>query len=79
MALVHHAEDPAPLIAIGRWDGVIGREPSGGGGFGYDPLFVVPEMNCTSAELPAGVKNGMSHRGKALRALVAQIQDDPGA
>lgn len=79
MALVHHAEDPAPLIAIGRWDGMITRAPNGDGGFGYDPVFHVAEENCTSAELPAAVKNGMSHRGKALQQLVRLIQDEPGA
>ena len=79
MALVHHAEDPAPLIAIGRWDGFIMWEPSGGGGFGYDPLFGVPETNCTSAELSAEVKNSMSHRGRALRTMCGLMQDDPGS
>lgn len=79
MALVHHAEDPAPLIAIGRWDGFIMREPSGDGGFGYDPLFGVPETKCTSAELAAEVKNSMSHRGRALRAMCGLMQDDPGS
>lgn len=79
MALMHHAEDPAPLIAVGRWDGTITQAPSGDGGFGYDPVFFVPEAGCTSAELPAEAKNRMSHRGRALSALVALIQDDPGA
>lgn len=79
MALVHHGEDPAPLIAIGRWDGFITREACGDGGFGYDPLFGVPETQCTSAELPADVKNEMSHRGRALRAMSQLMQDDPGS
>ena len=79
LALVHHAEDPAPLIAVGRWDGIIAEAPAGAGGFGYDPVFFVPEASCTSAELPPETKNRMSHRGKALRALVALMQDDPGA
>ena len=79
MVLVHHADDPAPLIAIGRWDGVITHEPMGDGGFGYDPVFHVPEKGCTSAELPADVKNRMSHRGKALQQMVRLIQDEPGA
>ena len=79
MVLVHHAEDPAPLIAIGRWDGVITREPAGDGGFGYDPVFWVPEKACTSAGLPAEVKNRLSHRGKALQQMVRLIQDEPGA
>lgn len=79
MALVHHADDPAPLIAIGRWDGFITRQPSGSGGFGYDPLFAVPGENCTSAELAPDVKNSMSHRGRALRAMCGLMQDDPGS
>ena len=79
MALVHHAEDPAPLIAIGRWDGFITREPGGDGGFGSDPLFRVPETHCTSAELAPDVKNDMSHRGRALRAMSRLMQDDPGS
>lgn len=79
MALVHHADDPAPLIAIGRWDGFIMQERSGDGGFGYDPLFRVPEKNCTSAELMPEVKNDMSHRGRALRAMCQLMQDDPGS
>ena len=78
MVLVHHSEDPAPLIAVGRWDGLITRAPAGDGGFGYDPVFHVPEKNCTSAELPAEVKNRMSHRGKALQQMVKLIQDEPG-
>lgn len=79
MALVHHGEDPAPLIAIGRWDGFITREACGDGGFGYDPLFRVPEAHCTSAELAADIKNNMSHRGRALRAMSRLMQDDPGS
>jgi XTP/dITP diphosphohydrolase len=79
MVLVHHAEDPAPLIAIGRWDGLITRAPAGDGGFGYDPVFHVPEKGCTSAELSAEVKNRMSHRGKALQQMVRLIRDEPGA
>lgn len=66
MALVRHARDPAPLIATGQWDGRILEAPAGSGGFGYDPLFWVPGEGCSSAELPAGVKNQLSHRGRAL-------------
>ena len=76
MALVRSAGDPAPLLAIGRWDGRIARQPSGGGGFGYDPLFLLPEEGCTSAELPAEVKNARSHRGRALRAMVRLMKDE---
>lgn len=66
MALVRHALDPAPLIATGQWDGRILESLAGSGGFGYDPLFWVPGEGCSSAELPPGVKNRLSHRGRAL-------------
>ena len=66
MALVRHEKDPAPLFATGVWNGVIALSPSGSGGFGYDPLFRVPGMNCTSAQLQPDEKNRLSHRGKAL-------------
>ena len=78
MALVRHAADPAPMIAIGRWDGRILEAPQGDGGFGYDPLFWVPGEACSSAQLPAQVKNSLSHRGRALRLLVRQIEEEQG-
>ena len=73
MVFMRHADDPTPLICQGTWDGFILRQPQGENGFGYDPLFLVPEKNCSSAELPAGVKNAMSHRGKALQALLHKL------
>ena len=73
MACARHAEDPAPLLAIGRWDGQILHAPVGAGGFGYDPLFWVADEGCSSAELPAEVKNRLSHRGQALRIMAAQL------
>jgi len=73
MALVRHAQDPAPLLATGRWNGRILCSPAGTGGFGYDPVFWVPGQACSSAELPADVKNRISHRGQALNALVEQM------
>jgi XTP/dITP diphosphohydrolase len=76
MALVRHAGDPAPLVAIGRWDGAIARAPAGSGGFGYDPLFRVPGQGCTSAELDPAVKNRLSHRGQALAAMRRLLQDE---
>ncbi|WP_434148858.1 XTP/dITP diphosphatase [Methylocaldum gracile subsp. desertum] len=75
MVFLRHAQDPSPLIGQGVWEGIILREPRGKGGFGYDPLFFVPEKNCTSAELSPDEKNRLSHRGKALRELVAQMRD----
>lgn len=73
MALVRHADDPAPLIATGQWDGRILEQPSGTGGFGYDPLFHVPGEGCSSAELPPDLKNRISHRGRALASLMEQM------
>ncbi|MEX1198024.1 MAG: RdgB/HAM1 family non-canonical purine NTP pyrophosphatase [Pseudohongiellaceae bacterium] len=72
IAFLRHPEDPVPLICQGVWPGIIRREPSGGNGFGYDPLFQVPDRHCSSAELPPDEKNRISHRGRALQQLLAQ-------
>lgn len=64
-----HADDPAPLIATGRWDGRIVTPPRGSNGFGYDPYFFVPDRGCTAAELEPAVKNRISHRGQAVSGL----------
>jgi len=64
-----HAEDPAPLIATGRWDGRIVTTPRGSNGFGYDPYFFDPVQGRTAAELEPAVKNRISHRGQAVSAL----------
>ena len=72
--LVRHPHDPQPIIAEGSWHGEIIDTPRGEGGFGYDPYFLVPGLNQTGAELPADVKNGMSHRGKALAELVEKLK-----
>jgi XTP/dITP diphosphohydrolase len=69
-----HAADPAPLVTEGVWEGVILRAPKGSNGFGYDPVFFVPEKGCSSAELPAEVKNQLSHRGQALARLAAHFR-----
>jgi XTP/dITP diphosphohydrolase len=74
IVLVRHAEDPEPLIAEGRWYGEVIDEPRGANGFGYDPYFHVPVLGRTAAELEPDVKNGVSHRGQALRELVARLQ-----
>ncbi len=76
IALARTADDPKPLIACGRWEGRILRTPCGTNGFGYDPLFHVPTHGCASAELAPDVKNTLSHRGAALRALV-RLLDAP--
>jgi XTP/dITP diphosphohydrolase len=70
---LRHADDPQPIIAEGSWHGEIIDTPRGDGGFGYDPYFWLPELGKTGAELDADVKNGMSHRGVALRALVGRL------
>ena len=74
MVYMEHAEDPTPLIAQGSWEGRILTAPQGENGFGYDPIFFVPEQGCSSAELPAEVKNRLSHRGQALKRLVKLLQ-----
>ncbi|MFO7954741.1 RdgB/HAM1 family non-canonical purine NTP pyrophosphatase [Thioalkalivibrio sp.] len=75
---LEHAEDPAPVIAEGVWPGRITEQASGAEGFGYDPLFFVPEEGCTSAELPPETKNRLSHRGQALQQLVASLRHRMG-
>jgi XTP/dITP diphosphohydrolase len=74
IVLLQHAEDPQPLIAEAEWHGEILRAPRGAGGFGYDPLFFVPELGKTGAELSAAEKNAVSHRGRALAQLVARLR-----
>ena len=74
MVFMEHANDPFPVIAQGVWEGRILHRPVGANGFGYDPVFWVPEHNCTSAELSADVKNSLSHRGQALRSLTNLIK-----
>ncbi len=71
---VRDAEDATPLMCEGRWPGLITREPRGHHGFGYDPVFWVPKLNGTAAELGPQTKNALSHRGQAMRALLARLQ-----
>lgn len=73
MVYLRHELDPTPIICQGTWEGRILFEPAGQGGFGYDPVFFVPTHSCSSAELPAEVKNRLSHRGQALRRLVEAL------
>ncbi|MCP5277988.1 MAG: RdgB/HAM1 family non-canonical purine NTP pyrophosphatase [Thiobacillus sp.] len=75
MVYVRYADDPQPLIAEGRWHGEIIDTPRGDGGFGYDPYFLVAEHGKTGAELDMDTKNGLSHRGQALRELARKLQD----
>ena len=74
LVLLHHAEDPRPIIAEGLWHGEIIMEPRGKGGFGYDPYFFIPELGKTAAELNLDEKNILSHRGKALVRLLEFLQ-----
>jgi XTP/dITP diphosphohydrolase len=74
MVYLRHEFDPTPVICQGTWEGRILFEPRGNNGFGYDPIFFVPIHNCSSAELPPEVKNKLSHRGQALRALVTALE-----
>ena len=73
MVYLRWPEDPAPVVAQAAWEGRIGRTPRGNGGFGYDPLFMVDDGTRSAAELVPADKNQRSHRGQALRALVAAL------
>ena len=77
LALVRHADDPQPLIACGEWHGEILATPRGTAGFGYDPLFLVSELEQTAAEIPAELKNVLSHRGNAFRQLLDKLRAEP--
>ncbi len=70
---LRHAEDPAPVIGTGVWCGTIATAPRGHSGFGYDPLFLLPDRGLTVAELNPELKNKLSHRAQALAALVHQL------
>ena len=73
MVYMAHPRDPAPLIVQTRWEGRILTAPQGEGGFGYDPVFFIPECHCCAAQLSDADKNRLSHRGQAARALVAAL------
>ena len=75
VVFIRHAADLRPVIAEAAWQGRIGREPRGAGGFGFDPLFIVKGDSRTAAELSAQEKNRMSHRGQALLALASQMRE----
>jgi len=78
MVYLEHAGDPTPVIAQGTWEGWLVREPRGENGFGYDPIFFVPDRGCTSAQLPPEIKNRISHRALALRELLDRLGHEPG-
>lgn len=74
LVAVRNADDPEPLIAVGRVQGEIARTPMGSNGFGFDPVMWIPEFGQTFAQLPIEVKNAHSHRGRATQAMAALIR-----
>ena len=78
LVFMRHAYDPRPIICQGEWCGEIATEQQGENGFGYDPVFWVKEQNCSSAQLSPEHKNTLSHRGKALKLLLTQLQNQIG-
>ncbi|MDD2769848.1 MAG: RdgB/HAM1 family non-canonical purine NTP pyrophosphatase [Methylococcus sp.] len=75
MVLVRHAGDTEPVIAEGAWEGRIAEVSIGTGGFGYDPVFLVPDTGCSAAELPPEEKNRLSHRGLAVTSLASRLRE----
>lgn len=78
IALIKNADEPHPLVCEGTWEGMIQDHPTGHSGFGYDPVFYVPSLDCSAAELDSSVKNRLSHRAQALNSLkdaIAQSSD----
>ncbi|GAB1231865.1 RdgB/HAM1 family non-canonical purine NTP pyrophosphatase [Ferrigenium sp. UT5] len=79
LVLVRSADDPQPLIAEGEWHGEVFREERGAGGFGYDPMFWLPQFGKTAAELTHEEKHAISHRGKAMKSLLQKLRPRSGA
>lgn len=79
LVLVRHTRDPQPIVAEGIWHGTVVDTPRGSGGFGYDPHFEDRDSRLTGAELPLARKNELSHRGQALRALIARLGEERAA
>lgn len=75
LVALRSADDPEPLIAVGRAPGLIAREPVGDNGFGFDPVMFLPQFGRTFAQLPPEVKNAHSHRGQAARAMLALMRE----
>lgn len=73
LAFMRHADDPTPVICHGSWLGEIAQQASGDGGFGYDPVFYIPALGCTAAELDKHQKQQLSHRGQALQKLLEEL------
>jgi len=76
LVYLRHWQDPNPIICQASWEGRILEAPRGDGGFGYDPLFLVPDQDCTAAELQPELKNRISHRGQALQQLLAILRTE---
>ena len=77
LAYMRHKDDPTPQVFHGVWEGRILTSTQGQEGFGYDPLFYVPECACSAASLPKEIKNQISHRGKALKQLLTAFRQSP--
>jgi XTP/dITP diphosphohydrolase len=75
LVFMQHELDPTPIICQGEWHGEISTQISGNGGFGYDPIFWIPEQNCSAAELESNIKNRISHRGNALVQLMQRMKE----
>ncbi len=76
LVLMRHSKDPTPLICQANWQGRILNAPMGDGGFGYDPIFWVPELQCSAAELSSEQKHAISHRGKAIQKFIKEIRNE---
>ncbi|RLM19070.1 non-canonical purine NTP pyrophosphatase, RdgB/HAM1 family [Brenneria alni] len=75
LVYLRHAADPTPLVCHGSWNSVLAHKPAGSGGFGYDPIFFIPELGKTAAELTREEKHVRSHRGQALRLLLDTLRN----
>ena len=75
LVALRSADDPEPLIAVGRVQGLITEQPVGDGGFGFDPVMFIPEQGKTFAQLPTELKNQISHRGRSSRAMLALMRE----
>ena len=75
LVALRHAGDPEPLVAVGRWPVVVLDRPRGSGGFGYDPLVFVPELNLSVAELSAESKNKHGHRARAVQQMLQLMRE----
>jgi XTP/dITP diphosphohydrolase len=76
LAFIRFELDPVPTVVQATWEGEIAQELQGGGGFGYDPLFLIPSLGCTAAELDDNTKNKLSHRAQAMEQLMTQLRGE---